>query len=229
MFSLICVWINGWVNNREAGDLIYHRAHYDVTVMSYRWILFITSIIPSLALWKSRNCSSVGEQPKRLWINISHVSITIHISKTRHSKAVCIYVINCRNIFHHIISNEHRFLNQLQKKCHSIYTYTHIKILLQIESRLKNNRQSMFGWQFYMNSFSKTRHDPYYYKPCYCNNSASYIFIPLSPPGNKIKVEPCCMTDEAVWRDQCIENTSRSAGACDTLSMHKQVFYAWTI
>ena len=35
MFSLICVWINGWVNNREAGDLRRHRAHYDVTVMSY--------------------------------------------------------------------------------------------------------------------------------------------------------------------------------------------------
>ena len=33
MFSLICVWINGWVNNREAGDLRCHRAHYDVTVM----------------------------------------------------------------------------------------------------------------------------------------------------------------------------------------------------
>ena len=33
MFSLICVWINGWVNNREAGDLRWHRAHYDVTVM----------------------------------------------------------------------------------------------------------------------------------------------------------------------------------------------------
>ena len=29
----ICVWINGWVNNREAGDLRRHRAHYDVTVM----------------------------------------------------------------------------------------------------------------------------------------------------------------------------------------------------
>ena len=36
MFSLICVWINGWVNNREAGDLIRYRAHYDVTVMSCR-------------------------------------------------------------------------------------------------------------------------------------------------------------------------------------------------
>ena len=33
MFSLICVWINGWVNNRETGDLRRHRAHYDVIVM----------------------------------------------------------------------------------------------------------------------------------------------------------------------------------------------------
>ena len=33
MFSLICAWINGWVNNREAGDLRRYRAHYDVTVM----------------------------------------------------------------------------------------------------------------------------------------------------------------------------------------------------
>ena len=33
MFSLICVWINGSVNNREAGDLRRYRAHYDVIVM----------------------------------------------------------------------------------------------------------------------------------------------------------------------------------------------------
>ena len=33
MFSLICVWITGWVNNGEAGDLRRHRAHYVVTVM----------------------------------------------------------------------------------------------------------------------------------------------------------------------------------------------------
>ena len=33
LFSLICVWINGWVNNREAGDLRRYRAHYDVSVM----------------------------------------------------------------------------------------------------------------------------------------------------------------------------------------------------
>ena len=33
MFSLICVWINGWVNSREAGVLRRYGAHYDVTVM----------------------------------------------------------------------------------------------------------------------------------------------------------------------------------------------------
>ena len=33
MFSLICSWINGWVNNREAGVLRRHRTLYDVTIM----------------------------------------------------------------------------------------------------------------------------------------------------------------------------------------------------
>ena len=33
MFSVFCVWINGWVNNRETGDLRRYRAHYDVIVM----------------------------------------------------------------------------------------------------------------------------------------------------------------------------------------------------
>ena len=33
MFSLICVWMNDWVNNCEAGDLRRYRAHYDVIVM----------------------------------------------------------------------------------------------------------------------------------------------------------------------------------------------------
>ena len=34
MFSFICARINGWANNRKAGDLRRHRGHYDVTVMS---------------------------------------------------------------------------------------------------------------------------------------------------------------------------------------------------
>ena len=33
MFFFICAWINGWVNNRGAGDWRRNRAHYDVAVM----------------------------------------------------------------------------------------------------------------------------------------------------------------------------------------------------
>ena len=35
--SLICAWINGWVYNREAGDLRRCRANYDVTAMN--WVI----------------------------------------------------------------------------------------------------------------------------------------------------------------------------------------------
>ena len=40
----ICAWINGWVNNREAGDVRRHRAHYDVTVMLFTLSLEYTSL-----------------------------------------------------------------------------------------------------------------------------------------------------------------------------------------
>ena len=33
IFSLACAWINGSVNNGEAGYLRRHRAHYEVKVM----------------------------------------------------------------------------------------------------------------------------------------------------------------------------------------------------
>ena len=42
MFSLIYVWINGWVNNCKAGDLRRHHAHYDVTVMCMKcWFKYV--------------------------------------------------------------------------------------------------------------------------------------------------------------------------------------------
>ena len=43
--SLICVWINDWINNREAGDLRRYRAHSDVIVMSSTFTGF-TSTTP---------------------------------------------------------------------------------------------------------------------------------------------------------------------------------------
>ena len=44
MFSLICVWINNWVNNREAGDLRHYRAHYDVIVSERVILVFISRV-----------------------------------------------------------------------------------------------------------------------------------------------------------------------------------------
>ena len=60
VFSLICAWINGWVNNREAGDLRRHRVHYDVIVMQmgpFEWTmrmmrkLSFPSVFTLLCLW----------------------------------------------------------------------------------------------------------------------------------------------------------------------------------
>ena len=45
MFSLICTWIKGWVNNREAGDLRRHSANYDVIVMLWRQAMEKLSVL----------------------------------------------------------------------------------------------------------------------------------------------------------------------------------------
>ena len=39
--SLICAWTNDWANNRDAGDLRRHRAHYDVIVLYKAMLLAI--------------------------------------------------------------------------------------------------------------------------------------------------------------------------------------------
>ena len=48
MFTLICARINGWVNNREAGDLRRYRTHYDVIVMRK---MFFSEIGNLLLFW----------------------------------------------------------------------------------------------------------------------------------------------------------------------------------
>ena len=71
MFTLICARINGWVNNREAGDLRRNRAHYDVIVMG----------IPSVTGWfplqrpVMRNRVSVISSSWQIVIDQSHKSL----------------------------------------------------------------------------------------------------------------------------------------------------------
>ena len=72
MLSLICAWINDWVNNREAGDLRCHRAHYDVTVMQkmIQWNLIITWYI---IMWYLITWQNSGKWTRiRLWTLKEH-------------------------------------------------------------------------------------------------------------------------------------------------------------
>ena len=50
MLSLICTWINGWVNNCEAGDLRRHCTHYDIFVMGVAYCRPSFAIISQCAL-----------------------------------------------------------------------------------------------------------------------------------------------------------------------------------
>ena len=68
MFSLICVWINGWVNNREAGDLRRHSGHYDVNVM------FGTG-----AIWKANRGTLTKHEYMRTSSNGNNVRVTGHL------------------------------------------------------------------------------------------------------------------------------------------------------
>ena len=51
MFSLICVWINDWVNTREAGDFRRYRTHCDVTVMWLEIIVVCLTFHWMLSPW----------------------------------------------------------------------------------------------------------------------------------------------------------------------------------
>ena len=54
MFSLIHAWINGWVDNREAGGLRRHRAYYAITVMEVCFPSSLRHYIDGLV----QNCSN---------------------------------------------------------------------------------------------------------------------------------------------------------------------------
>ena len=67
MFSLICAWTNGWVNNRDATALRRHHAHYDVTVMLC-WYQDILYQIPFLSVDAGR--------PRKLYFSATRSILT---------------------------------------------------------------------------------------------------------------------------------------------------------
>ena len=81
MFSLIFAWMNNGVNNRQAGDLSRHRAHYYVTVMVqansknqssmllrgiHRWTEY--SLQEGVVIWKAFPCDDATMQYTPWWM-----------------------------------------------------------------------------------------------------------------------------------------------------------------
>ena len=54
MLSLVCDWISGWVNNREAGDLRRYRVHCDVIVVTLGPEQNVKNTVKPI--WKGQEC-----------------------------------------------------------------------------------------------------------------------------------------------------------------------------
>ena len=65
IFSLICVWINGWVNNRKAGDLRRFCAHYDVSVMQLINRCYFQSFYSGIMSFASKSNTRIWQGTRR--------------------------------------------------------------------------------------------------------------------------------------------------------------------
>ena len=91
MFSLICVWINGCVKNRKAGDLRRYRAHYDVTVVR----AYFTEI------WMKANIILSGNVFQHFVCEMSAISFDCNALNNKvvlHIYGICLWQKWCNNV-----------------------------------------------------------------------------------------------------------------------------------
>ena len=79
MFSLIYGWTKGWVNNRDAGDLTRHRAHYDVIVINCKYCTYCIALLYNFGI-RGYNKKKMSEHNDETCI---HTGLCIRI-KTGH-------------------------------------------------------------------------------------------------------------------------------------------------
>ena len=107
MFSLICARINGWVNNREAGDLRRHRGHYDVTVMVFwltKYLLTSAFRLCFVVFFNLRTTKATEwlviqkRQPTKFYLHGAGGTVVCDLS--------CTFVSSCSNCFN-LIQNQY--------------------------------------------------------------------------------------------------------------------------
>ena len=79
MFCVICAWANGWVNNRGAGNLRHHRAHYDAMVMSAGMRNFVFMLLSTWA--ESRGHRVILRRPTLVQIMACRLVDTMPLSE----------------------------------------------------------------------------------------------------------------------------------------------------
>ena len=79
MFSVICVWINDWVNNSEVGDLRRHRGHYDVIVMIIGNMPIVKFTLHSIALVLCIVVSTWDNWSYTSWLSCEAWSFSLHL------------------------------------------------------------------------------------------------------------------------------------------------------
>ena len=84
MFSLICVWINDWVNNCEAGDLRRYRAHYDVIVIAITWDYYTISVPLLSTIWLGQYISYVWPFPLPLSYHSVYLKCALSLGVKQH-------------------------------------------------------------------------------------------------------------------------------------------------
>ena len=79
VFFFICAWTNGWANNRDAGDLRLHGAHYVVTVMKV--INFTHKGTYPMSIISPAFFAVMRFLPWRIWVIMQYQFAKIMISK----------------------------------------------------------------------------------------------------------------------------------------------------
>ena len=100
MFSLICAWINSWVNKREAGDWRRHRAHHDVTVI-HLW------------LWYENILAAFDNRPKQFIFSNNERPYAVYPKKYAHGFVVLCFVV----VMQSFIMNSHEVFIHIHQGC----------------------------------------------------------------------------------------------------------------
>ena len=99
MFSLICAWLNGWVNNRGAADPRRHRPHHDVTVLHTRIHNYVQYSVEWFTgmkvIWTSEECKVVCSVCTNVWALFLYVNENVMVST---QGRICTYALKFLHI-----------------------------------------------------------------------------------------------------------------------------------